>query len=125
MPFVADIVKVEAPSQAAAGDTVIVDVHVKNLAADYSYIAVTGSYDSNLVSFQFDYLDVGPQETVIFRGWFIMPSKKVRVHLWSWYWDGNTWQIKDKGDDYEYRDISLTELMAEFSDMRISNFIKV
>lgn len=122
MPLVADIVKVEAPSQAAAGDTVIVDVHVKNLAASDSYIAVTGVYDSNPVSFQFDYLLVSPQQTVIFRGWFTMPSKKVRVQVWSWYWDGSTWQVKDKGDDYEYRDINITTLVAEFTDIAITKY---
>ena len=125
MPLVADIVKVEAPSQAAAGDTVIIDVHVKNLAADYSYIAVTGLYDSNPVSFQFDYLNLAPQETIAFRGWFTMPSKNVRVQVWSWYWDGNTWQVEDRGDDYNYRDIGITELVAEFANVAITRYEKL
>ena len=125
MPLVADIVKVEAPSQATAGDTVIIDVHVKNLAADHRYITVTGIYDSNPVTFQLEYLDATPQQTVIFRGWFTMPSKKVRVHMWSWYWDGSTWQVEDEGDDYAYKDINITELVAEFANMAITKYEKL
>jgi len=54
-----------------------------------------------------------------------MPSRNVRVTLWSWYWDGSTWQIKDKGDDTAFVDIALAELVAAFSDFKITNYIKV
>jgi len=124
MAQIAEIVKVEAPASAAAGGQVIVDVHVKNLAlapGGYNDIAVSGVYDSTQLPFQFDYLNVAPQETVVFRGWFTMSSKKVRVWVWSWYWDGSKWVQ----DDEKYVDISLTELKPEFSDMKISNFIRV
>ena len=122
----ADIVEVAAPGKAVAGDTVIVDVSVKNIGSIDKYIAVTAAYDSSALSFQFDYLLVAPGQTVIMRGWFTMPSTKVRVTLWSWYWDGSTWQIKDKGDDTAFIDIALAaESVPEFSEMKISNFIKV
>jgi len=125
MPLVADIVRIEVPSQAAAGDTVIVDVSVRNIGASDQYIAMTGAFDSEPLNWQFDYLLVSPGQTVIMRGWFTMPSKKVRVQVWSWYWDGNTWQIKDKGDDYGYKDISLSELVAEFANVAITRYEKL
>ena len=118
----ADIIKTDAPSSASVGEQVIIDVSVKNISGSDQYLAVTGVYDSLSIPFQFDYLLVSPQQTVIFRGWFTMPSKKVRVQVWSWYWDGSTWQVKDKGDDYEYRDISITELVAEFTDIAITKY---
>ena len=128
MALVADIVKVEAPSEAAAGDTVIVDVHVKNLGlapGGYNYIAVTGVVDSVNLSWQFDYLYLAPQETVVFRGWFTMPAKDVTVTVWSWYWDGNKWQVEGTGDDSAVVNIGLTELVAAFSEFEITDYRKV
>ena len=125
MALYADIVKVAAPGKAVAGDTVIVDVSVKNTGSIDRYIAVTGAYDSSALSFQFDYLLVAPGQTVIMRGWFTMPSTKVRVTVWSWYWDGSEWQIKDKGDDTAFVDIALAELVAAFSEFKITDYIKV
>lgn len=123
MALVADIVKVEAPSEAAAGDTVIVDVHVKNLGlvpGGYDYIAVTGIFDSSEPSWQFDYLYAAPQETVVFRGWFTMPSKNVRVQVWSFYWDGSRWVE----DDPAQVDVNLAGAAPApaFSDFRIIEY---
>jgi len=125
MALVAQIVKVEAPSSANIGNTVIVDVSVKNISQSDQYIAMTGAFDSSSLSWQFDYLLVSPGQTVIMRGWFTMPSKKVRVTVWSWYWDGSQWQVKDKGDDTASVDIALAELAPAFSDFKITNYIKV
>jgi len=97
----ADIIKVDAPSSAIDGTTVIVDVSVKNIGSSDQYLAVTAVYDSTSFPFQFDYLLVSPGQTVIFRGWFIMPSGNVRVTAWSWYWDGSEW-VQDGPDDKGY-----------------------
>lgn len=124
MPVVADIVKITAPSSAEAGKQVIIDVSVKNLGlapAGYNDIAITGVFDSTSLSWQFDYLNVAPQETVIFRGWFTMPSKKVTVKAYSWYWDGSKWVL----DDSVSIDIALTTLEPEFSGFSISDYSKV
>ncbi len=117
----ADIIKVETPSGANAGDTVIADVSVKNISSSDQYIAVTAVFDSTSIPFQFDYLLVAPGQTVIFRGWFTMPSKQVRVTAWSWYWTGSAWSL----DDTAYADISLTELVPAFSDFAIVDYRKV
>ena len=125
MPIVADIVRVDVPSQAAAGDTVIVDVSVRNIGGSDQYVATTGAFDSEPLSWQFDYLLVSPGQTVIMRGWFTMPSKKARVQVWSWYWDGSVWQVEDEGDDYQYRDVGLSELVPEFANVAITRYEKL
>jgi len=121
MALVADIVKVEAPSSAAAGGTVIVDVHTKNLAGDYKYIGVTGVYDSNPLSWQFDYLNVAPGETVVMRGNFTMPSQKVTVWVYTWYWDGSQW-VQDATASI---DISLAEIVSQVSELAVAGSSKV
>ena len=117
----ADIIKIDAPSNASEGEQVIVDVSVKNISGSDQYLAVTGVYDSLSIPFQFDYLLVSPQETVIFRGWFAMPSKSVRVTAWSWYWDGSKWVQEDQMT----RDIALAVLTPQVSEFIIADFYKV
>jgi len=117
----ADIVKIDAPSSASAGDQVIVDVSVKNISGSDQYIAITGVYDSTSIPFQFEYLLVSPQETVIFRGSFTMPSKNVRVTAWSWYWDGSNWVQEDEMT----KDIALVNLTPQVSEFIIADFYKV
>ena len=118
---IAQIIKIDAPSSAPAGSQVIVDVHLKNNSTGLRYLAVTGVYDSTQFPFQFDYLYVAPYETVVFRGWFTMPSKKVRVMVWSWYWDVSNWVL----DEEKYVDISLADLVPGFSELVITSFSKV
>jgi len=123
MPAAADIVKISAPSSAPAGETVIVDASVKNISSSDKYLAVTGVYDSTLLTWQFDYLLVSPGQTVVMRGWFTMPSKKVRVTVSSWYWDGSKWVL----DDTVYVDIALTVVPTkpEFAGFGISEYNRV
>jgi len=109
MPVAADIIKIDAPLSAQAGDQVIVDVSVKNISGYEQYLSVTAIYDSALIPFQFDYLLVAPGETVIFRGWFTMPNKKVRATAGSWYWTGTEWYL----DDTMYIDIALGVIPSE------------
>lgn len=87
----AKIVELIAPRVANGGDTVIVDVHIKNTAAVTQFITATGVYDSLSLAWQFDYLSVLSAETVVFRGNFIMPMAAVVVIVYSWHWDGSQW----------------------------------
>ena len=114
----ADIIKIEAPSSALEGATVIVDVSVKNIASSDQYLAVTAVFDSTSFPFQFDYLLVSPGQTVIFRGVFTMPSKNVRITVWSWYWDGGDWVQ----DDQITKDITLATAVAEFANAAITKY---
>jgi len=117
----ADIVKIDAPSSASEGEQVIVDVSVKNISGSDQYLAITGVFDSTSFPFQFDYLLVSPQQTVIFRGWFAMPSRSVRVTVWSWYWDGSKWVQEDQVT----KDIALATLTPQVSEFQIADFYRV
>jgi len=117
----ADIITIDAPSSAPAGEQVIVDVSVKNISGYDQYLAVTAVYDSTSFPFQFDYLLVSPGQTVIFRGWFTMPLKNVRVTVWSWSWDGSQWVQ----DDQMTKDIAVAVLTPQVSEFRIADFYKV
>ena len=117
----ADIIKIEAPSSAIEGATVIVDVSVKNSGTSDQHLAVTAVFDSTIFPFQFDYLLVSPGQTVIFRGWFTMPSKSVKITAWSWYWDGSDWVQ----DDLMTKDIDLATVTPQVSEFRILDFNKV
>jgi hypothetical protein len=116
-----DIVEIVAPSQAASGDTVIVDVRVQNVSGTDQYLAVTAVYDSTSIPFQVDYLLVSPGQTVVFRGWLTMPSKNVRVTAWGWSWDGSEWVLEDQ----MAKDIALAVLTPQLSEFRIADFYKV
>jgi len=119
--MVADIVKIDAPASALVGDTIIVDVSVKNISSADQYIAVTAVYDSTGIPFQFDYLLVSPGQTVIMRGNFTMPSKSVRATAWSWYWDGSQWVLDDSG----YVDIALEAISLQFREFVVSDYAVV
>ena len=93
MALVAKIVEVVGPASASAGETVLVDVKVKNLGlapGGYNYIVINGvlEYDSTQLPFESDYRYVAPQETIVFRVSFTMPSRSVKMTVWSWYWTG-------------------------------------
>lgn len=121
MPAAADIVKIDAPASAQAGETVIVDVSVKNISGTDKYIAVTGQLDSTGLSWQFDYLLVSPGQTVVMRGWFTMPNNAVRVNLWSWWWDGSNWVV----DDMASVNIALGAVTPQFQGFGIADYSKV
>ena len=117
MPVAADITKVVAPPSAPAGETVIVDVSVKNISSTDKYISVTGVFDSTKLSWQFGYLLVSPGRTVVMRGNFTMPAKSVRVTAWGHYWNGSIWVL----DDTVYVDIALVTVGAtEFRNLSCS-----
>ena len=119
--MIADIIAIDAPSSAPAGEQVIVDVSVKNISSQDQYLAVTAVYDSTSIPFQVDYLLVSPGQTVIFRGWFTMPSKNVRVTAWSWSWDGSNWVYEDQMT----KDVALAALTPQVSEFKIADFYKV
>ena len=117
----ADITKIDAPSSVQAGEQVIADVSLKNIGDSDRYLSVTGVFDSTSIPFQFDYLLVAPSQTVVFCGWFVMPSKDVRITAHSHYWDGSSW-IQD---DQMTKDIDVVVLTPQISDFKIADFNRV
>ena len=117
----ADIIAIASPSSVSAGEQVVVDVSVMNSSGSDQYIAVTALYNSASFPFQPDYLLVSPGQTVVFRGWFGMPSENVMVTAWSWSWDGSQWVH----DDQITIDIVLAVLTPQISEFQILDFSKV
>ncbi len=98
-----EIVAIDAPASADAGDLITVMVRVKNLYTAPAYISITGKYDNTVFPFDPGYSSVGAGGSFTAYGQFTMPYKNVRVHIWSFYWTGAEWYQ----DDYIYRDIAL------------------
>ena len=117
----ADITKIDTPSSVQAGEYVIVDVSLKNTSDSDEYLSVTAVFDSTSITFQFDYLIVAPGQTLAFRGWFVMPSKDVRITAYSHYWDGSSW-IQD---DRMTKDIDVVVLTPQISEFKIADFNRV
>jgi len=117
----ADIVEIQAPSSARAGESVSITARVKNLATYAIYVATAGKYDDTVFNLEPDYDIAIVGATYPFYGSLTMPNKKVRVYVWSYYWTGSAWQV----DDEAYVDISLAELKSEVSQFQIKDYVKV
>jgi|GEM_PF-2238716 len=116
-----DIVAIYGPAEAAYGETVTIQVVVKNLAAYAIYIAVTGSYDGVSPTFSPDYASVGAGATYTFTTTFTMPNKGITLDVWSYYWTGTAWYQ----DDHEAVYISLKALKPEFQSFGVKDYSKI
>lgn len=110
-----------APSEAASGELVTVEVRVRNLHTTGIYIATTGRYDGVALFFSPDYANVGAGEIYSFLASFTMPNNDVRLDVWSWYWTGTEW-IQD---DYSYVDIALKVVEPQFRAFGLSEYTRV
>ncbi len=116
-----EIVEIIVPSQAVSGETVNIEVRVKNLHTGPSNITVTGSVNGLTLHFGSVYHTVPAGSIQSFYDAFIMPDRSVRVYAWSWYWGDNDWQVVGEGDDEAYKDIVLPEeAELELLDVRIN-----
>ena len=116
------IVSIIAPSEAAPGQLVNVEVRVKNIGDYGFYIAVTAQQDGVDISMSPDYAGVNPGAIQSYYGSFTMPNKSVRVHAWSFFWDGTSW-IQD---DYATRDVAQIVVgPPEFQGFAINQYNKV
>ncbi len=116
-----DIVSIIAPSEAAPGAIVNIEAQVKNLGTFSFYIAVTDQQDGVDIAMTPDYASVDPGATYSFYGSFTMPSKSVRVYVWSFFWTGTEWYQ----DDSAYVDIALAVLAPQFQGFGIEDYSTV
>jgi len=98
-----DIVAIDAPAEAEAGQTVNIQVAVKNLHTTGIYIACMGRYNGNDFAFSPEYATVYWGQTQTFTYSFPMPSHDITLDVWSFYWADPNWYE----DDHEYVDIKL------------------
>ncbi len=95
-----EIVSIIAPSAAAYGDLVTVEVRVRNLYSDYLAVKVGGYLDATEIWFSPDYAWIDPGATYSFTYSFTMPNNAVTLHLWSYYWTGEEWYADDYSSVY-------------------------
>jgi len=93
-----DIVAIDAPAEAEIGQTVNIQVAVKNLHTTGIYIACTGRYNGHDFALNPEYATVYWGQTHTFTYSFPMLSKDVRIDIWSFYWAEPNWYE----DDHEY-----------------------
>jgi|GEM_PF-2338839 len=92
-----EIVKVEAPSAASYGDTVSINIYVKNKWTTRIFATVTGAYDTAPVTGDSHYVEPGAQR--IFGLSFTMPNKSINLWIWAWYWTATGWSTSPD-DEY-------------------------
>ena len=119
-----EIIALEAPDSAIEGKAVGVSVTLKNISS-YNLSAMVGAYlDYGVtpwpeVSFPYNAVTLSPGESHTFDGSFTMPDSDVTIHAYSyWYGSDGAWHADDK----ETKDVSLTELVPEFSQFEIVDY---
>jgi len=119
----ARITGILAPSQAAPGDLVDVQVTVQNLYSDVISIRIGSipEYDYSL-AFPADWANIAPGGINIFYGSFIMPNRTVNLHAYSYWYgaDGNWYQ-----DDEMTKVVNLAVLTSQISGFQIADYSKV
>jgi len=102
-----NIVGIDAPSSAVAGETVPVTIRIRNKYSASVHVSAIGVWDSE--ERFIDWLDywIPAGATHSFSGSFIMPHRDVTIHAYSYYWTAEGWSF----DDEEQRDVSLAEVL--------------
>lgn len=123
-----EIVEIVAPSSAVAGQTVNIEVRIKNIAAVLMGVMVGGALEYGVIpwpgiSFPTDWANVAPGATQTFYGSFTMPSSDVRIHAYSYYYGTDeygysAWYF----DDEKTKDVNLTELAPKISQFDINDY---
>ena len=101
-----DLVKIEHPPEAEAGQLVTIQVYIKNQYSATIYISPVASVNGTIpVVFSVEYCRAGPGETYYFTGTFTMPNENAVITAWSGYWGvDNLWHY----EDYQTRTTVLT-----------------
>lgn len=124
----AEIVAIDAPSEAPSGSRVGVTVRAKNIYSSPIGMRVEaaleyGVYPSPGVIFPVDWANVDPEVTWPFTGYFYMPAQSVTIRARSsWYGADGQWYA----DDEVTKTISLASAGSPtISDFRIADFTTV
>lgn len=122
-----DVISIVAPNEAVAGGTVDITVTIKNISS-YLLSAMVGAYLEYGVSpwpevtFPYNSVTLNPGEIHSFNGPFTMPDHDVIIHAYSyWYGNDGLWHF----DDEKTRSVDLTTIEEVFSNLDITNWIKV
>ncbi len=100
MGFFTEVTGVEAPVSAGAGQTISIQVTLRN-KADYSqYLLLMGTYDGHEVYAEPQFELVQGEGSRVFTLNFIMPGQGITLGLWSFLWveypdQSGSWQSDD------------------------------
>lgn len=101
-----EITEIIAPASAVLGDTVDVEVKVKNLCTFDITISITGKSDETILSFGPSYSKVASGQVRSYMASFVMPNKDVEVSVGSFFWGvDDEWH----SDDTAQTTVSITE----------------
>jgi hypothetical protein len=115
------ITAVRAPAQAPASQQVTIEVDIVNITDSRNYLAATAQ-DAGVsfsVSPGYALVDAWAKYTSLIT--FTMPSRNLRVNIYSWWWDGSKWVADDSG----YVDIALGAVTPQFRGFGIADYSKV
>ena len=117
-----EIVEIVAPSRALAGEVVPVTIRIKNLYSSGVHLYAVGVLDSETRFI--DWLDawVSPGATELFYGSFTMPNWDVTIHAYSYYEAADGYLYFD---DSQEKSISLAELVPQFIQFEILDYLAV
>ena len=117
----ADITKIEAPNESASGSQVEIKVYIKNISSVITGIMVGGALEYGAspwpsISFPNYQADFPAGQTYYFSGYFTMPSVKVKVHAYSYYY---------AIDEYGYGSWYLDDEMTKDISCSVVSWIKL
>ena len=121
----ADIIEIIAPAEASSGSRVDITVRIKNTYSSAIGIMAGGALEYGVspwpgISFPENSANVGPGNTHSFNGYFTMPSKKVTIHAYSyWYGADGYWYF----DDEMTKTVNLAQIPeSEFGSIEIVSY---
>jgi len=119
-----DIVEIDAPGEAVAGQRVDIEVKIKNTYSATIGIMVGGALDYGetpwpTIDFPDNSANVAAGATHTFHGSFTMPDSDVTIHAYSYFYGSDGyWYF----DDEETKDVTVVELVPEFSQFEILDY---
>jgi len=119
-----EIIEIVAPDKAVAGQVVNIEVKIKNKYTSPIGVMVGGALEYGVspwpgITFPANWANVSGGATQPFSGYFTMPSAKVKIHAYSYYYgvDG-LWHW----DDEKTKEVALTELVPVFTEFKITDY---
>lgn len=97
--YYTDIVTLVVPSSAGAGETVPVTITIRNTYSAAVHVAAIGVWDSEKRFIDWLKYRIPAGQTHSFSGSFIMPSRDITVHAYSYYEDfEGYWRSDDEAE---------------------------
>ena len=92
-----DLIKIEHPPEAEAGELVTIQVYIKNQHSEAIYIMPSATVNGTIpVVFIPEFATHPAGVEYYYTGTFIMPNENAVITAWSWYWGvDNAWHYED------------------------------